>query len=278
MLLTALQHTGTLAHGTGRSRSWGAQITLTPACLTISVFDDTALITLLYLRTWQEWRCCWNSAGLEESLGDLSYWNYRVVLLLLATVGASHLLISLYWILQWKERNCRFHSWAEIGEMWWSLLGLYWALMGLERECRTQHPCKSSRSSPSMCPLQTSLHLCTPQLPWPRGKFFWCRRVNSNSSGCFKEKLLKLWWKQIPAGSNEVVFCPTTLGRSCARASIQGTEGCYTTAQDWLDCTDVRHKLVQCPQGGGNHFMTYKPHKRVKSEAIADEDGENVHC
>lgn len=38
--------------------------------------------------------------------------------------------------------------------------------------------------------------------------------------------------EQIPAGSNEVVFCPTTLGRSCARASIQGTEGCYTTAQD----------------------------------------------
>lgn len=60
--------------------------------------------------------------------------------------------------------------------------------------------------------------------------------------------------------------------------SSQGTEGCYTTAQDLLDCTDVRHKLLQCPQGGGNHFMTYKPQKRAKSEAIAGEDGGNVPC
>lgn len=121
-------------------------------------------------------------------------------------------------------------------------------------------------------PLQISLFLCTPQLPWASREVF---LVNSDNSGCCKEKLLKLWWKQIPAGPNEVVLCPTRLGRSCAIlcVSIQRTEGCYTTAQDSVDCTDVRHELVQCPQGGGNHFTTYKPQERAKSEAIEDEDG-----
>lgn len=169
------QHTGTLAHVSGRSRGWGAQITLSLACLSIPVLNaqpqinpplpqDFAgvevLLKLCRIRAKSWWpvsRKLQAFIAPVSNSGCLSFVNQP---LLNTTVQRKKLQI--------------FHSLKIRG----NIEGASWVCTELSWTWKrnvghTTSAKAADLPSPSMHPLQIPLFLCIPQLPWPSREFFW---------------------------------------------------------------------------------------------------------